>query len=79
MKHISTQCHDVDINAELCPMSLFLEIFLHYVNMSHMIKKYNVITEKGKNYRKSFSTMIIKNVNYFKCQSKNKLEMKWST
>ena len=41
-----------------------------------MIKKYNVITEKGKKYRKSFSTMIIKNVNCFKCQSKDKLEMK---
>ena len=41
-----------------------------------MIKRYNVITEKRKKYRKSFSTMIIKNVHYLKCQSKNKLEMK---
>jgi len=52
MKHISTQCHDVYINAELCCMSLFLEIFLHYMKMLHMIKKYNVITERGRKYRK---------------------------
>ena len=78
MKHISTctQCHGVDINVELSPMSLFLEIFLHYVKMLHMIKKYNVITEKGRKYRKFFSTKIIQDVHYFKCQSKNELEMK---
>jgi hypothetical protein len=72
MKHISIQSHDFDINAELCPMSLLLEIFLHYVKMSHMINKYKRYYGK----RKSFSTKIIKDVHYCKCQSKNKLEMK---
>jgi len=38
MKHISTQVHDVNVNAELYPMSLFLEIFLHYVKLLYDYK-----------------------------------------
>jgi len=41
--------------------------------MSHMIKKYNVIAERGRKYRK-----IIKEVHYLQCHFKQ-LELKWST